>query len=56
MPIPSPQRGETRAVFVGRCMANEVMRREYPKSGQRYAVCNSQWSRAKDGKAEGKQK
>jgi hypothetical protein len=29
-------------------MADETMRREYPESNQRYAVCATQWGKKKD--------
>ena len=45
MPMPVPGEKETKAAFLERCMADEVMRREYEDSRQRYAVCRSQWER-----------
>lgn len=47
MPIPKPVSSETRTDFLGRCMANDTMRAEYPDRDQRYAVCESQWSEPK---------
>lgn len=43
MPLPKPKKDEKREDFIPRCMANEVMREEYPDSDQRYAVCQAQW-------------
>jgi ATP-dependent protease ClpP protease subunit len=43
MPLPKPRKGEDKNDFIERCMSSDMMRREYPKSGQRYAVCQSQW-------------
>ena len=45
MPIPKPGNDETRQEFIQRCMANEVMKDEYPKSPQRFAVCISEWQK-----------
>jgi len=42
MPFPKPG-NESHDEFLKRCMADEVMNREYPESDQRYAVCNSIW-------------
>jgi len=42
MPLPKPS-NEPQSEFIERCMADEVMNREYPDSDQRYAVCNSIW-------------
>ena len=39
MPLPSKKDGEDRQQFVSRCMADPKMKEEYPKSGQRVAVC-----------------
>jgi hypothetical protein len=47
MPIPKPGKGEKEDKFVGRCMSNETMKREYPKNVQRFAVCMSSWRKAK---------
>lgn len=47
MPIPSPKKGEEQDKFISRCMANDVMCREYSDASQRAAVCHSQWRRQK---------
>ena len=39
MPLPSKKDGEDRQQFVSRCMSDPKMKEEYPKSGQRVAVC-----------------
>lgn len=41
MPIPKPEKGESRAKFMERCMGDEVMVREYEKT-QRAAICEVQ--------------
>lgn len=45
MPLPVPKKGESRQDFIGRCMANPVMNREFKDKDQRAAVCYSQWRR-----------
>lgn len=39
MPIPSPEANEEKNKFVNRCMSNETMKKEYPDSKQRVAIC-----------------
>jgi len=41
MPTPSKKDGEDRQQFVSRCMSDTTMKEDYPKSGQRVAVCLS---------------
>lgn len=47
MPIPQKRSNESRDEFVERCMNDEVMKREYPDTDQRYAVCSAQISNTK---------
>lgn len=47
MPLPTPEKGETRKDFNQRCMVNQTMRNDYPNIDQRYAVCNSQYDETK---------
>jgi len=50
MPLPIPRGGdnpEKESEFIGRCMDDDIMRKEYPDSKQRIAVCYSQWRRKK---------
>lgn len=47
MPLPVPRKNEKRTEFVGRCMANSVAKKDFPKIAQRVAVCNSQWTKSK---------
>lgn len=42
MPIPQKQPNENDEQFMERCMGDEVMVRDYPERGQRYAVCKTQ--------------
>ena len=41
MPIPKPTGGESESDFMERCMGSDTMLAEYPKRGQRVAVCLS---------------
>ena len=45
MPLPTPNAGESHDDWIDRCMANPTMNREYPDTGQRRAICESQWGR-----------
>ena len=42
MPTPSPKDNEKNQDFIGRCMSDESMKKEYPDSSQRVAVCLGQ--------------
>lgn len=42
MPIPQPNKDESKKDFLSRCMKNETMNKEYSNPGQRYAICNQQ--------------
>jgi hypothetical protein len=41
--MPTPNSDEGREEFLERCMADEVMREDFPDEDQRYAVCERQW-------------
>lgn len=43
MPLPKPNKGESKDDFLSRCMGDDAMQSEYPDEDERYAVCNSQW-------------
>lgn len=45
MPIPKPRTGESKEDFISRCMGDDVMRKEFPNTGQRFAVCNTNWGK-----------
>lgn len=47
MPIPEKKDQENKQSFVARCMGNETMKKEYPDSKQRVAVCLGQVSKTK---------
>lgn len=42
MPIPSRQTDEDRQKFISRCMSDEVMKKDYPNTQQRVAICIGQ--------------
>lgn len=42
MPIPEKQKNEDRQKFLRRCMSDEVMKKDYPDSQQRVAICLGQ--------------
>jgi ATP-dependent protease ClpP protease subunit len=46
MPIPNPRKDEKEKDFIGRCMADEIMRKDYDQK-QRLAVCFSSWRKSK---------
>lgn len=52
MPLPSPKGKQEHDDFIGSCMSDPVMNKEFKDNKQRYAVCESQWRRAKKKKVE----
>lgn len=42
MPIPKPHKDEDKKAFVSRCMGDDVMKKEYPDTKQRVAICIGQ--------------
>lgn len=42
MPIPNKKPNEDKNKFVARCMSNEVMKKDYPDTKQRIAICLGQ--------------
>jgi hypothetical protein len=42
MPIPSKKENEDKQKFVARCMGDETMKKDYPDSKQRVAICIGQ--------------
>lgn len=42
MPIPEKRKDEDKQAFVSRCMGNETMKKDYPDTKQRVAICLSQ--------------
>jgi hypothetical protein len=47
MPLPKPNHDEKEIAFLGRCMGDSIMNKEYTDTKQRYAVCNSLWKEDK---------
>lgn len=44
MPLPKPVPNETREKFIGRCMINPTVKRDFKEPKQRLAVCFSQFT------------
>lgn len=47
MPIPKRENNEDKQKFVSRCMGDEVMKKDYPDTKQRIAVCLGQTKKSK---------
>jgi len=45
MPLPTPSKKEKEQEFVSRCMADDMMNKDYKDQKQRAAVCYSQYRR-----------
>ncbi len=45
MPLPTPSKKEKEQEFVSRCMADDMMHKDYKDQKQRAAVCYSQYRR-----------
>ena len=50
MPLPKPRKNEEESKFMGRCMGDSVMKKDYPKNVQRLAVCFGSWRKVHGGK------
>ena len=48
MPIPTNKPNEDKQDFIARCMSNETMKKDYPNSQQRIAICISQTKKSKN--------
>ena len=46
MPLPSPKGTQDKGSFIGKCMSDPVMKKEFTDSKQRAAVCHSKWKKA----------
>jgi hypothetical protein len=55
MPLPTPNKDESKDGFVSRCMETEVMNDEFPNLTQRIAVCVAQWDNKDKPKKEKKE-
>jgi|688.fasta_scaffold441283_2 hypothetical protein len=45
MPLPTKKKSETEQEFVSRCMADDMVQKDYKDQKQRAAVCYSQFKR-----------
>ena len=43
MPIPKPNKDESKSEFIQRCMTNDKMVSEYENTDQRLAVCSTSY-------------
>lgn len=55
MPVPNVRTNEGKQDFLSRCMGDATMRQDY-ETGQRYAICNSQWEQHARRKKEDEQR
>lgn len=51
MPIPKPNTNEDKQKFVARCMGNETMKKDYPDTKQRVAICLGQTRKKSKGES-----
>ena len=49
MPLPSPRKGQSEDEFIGSCMSNEIMKKEFSDHKKRVAVCYSRWRKFRGG-------
>jgi hypothetical protein len=47
MPIPSKNKDEDKQAFISRCMGDEIMKKDYPDTKQRVAICIGQSKKSK---------
>lgn len=47
MPLPTPNSGESKNDFIGRCVSNSTVRSDFSSDEQIVAVCERQWSGSK---------
>ncbi len=43
MPLPKPKPNESQNNFIGRCVADPIMEREFPRQDQRLIICYVQF-------------
>lgn len=47
MPLPAPKKNEEESKFVSRCMASDVIQKDFKTQEQRLAVCYQQYKKRK---------
>jgi hypothetical protein len=52
MPLPTKKKSETEQEFVSRCLADDMVQKDYKDQKQRAAVCYSQFKRRMKNKGE----
>lgn len=48
MPLPTPSGNESESEFISRCMGDDIAMSEFPDDKQRYAVCQTQFTKKED--------
>ena len=51
MPIQKPSKNQKEDKYIGDCMGDKSLNKEFPNQKQRYAVCKTTFDRAKKSKA-----
>lgn len=52
MPLPTKRKKETEQEFMGRCMGDDIMNKDFKDQKQRAAVCYSQYRKRTKNKSE----
>jgi hypothetical protein len=52
MPIPKPNKGESKDNYISRFMSSEIMKKEYPDEKQRLAIAYSEWRKHQESNKE----
>lgn len=52
MPLPTKHKKETEQEFMGRCMSDDIMNKDFKDQKQRAAVCYSQYRKRTKNKSE----
>jgi len=47
MPLPKPTENEVQREYINRCVNDAIVKREFPSSDQRVAICHSLWDDSK---------
>jgi hypothetical protein len=43
MPLPIPEKDESKESFISRCVSDEIMKKDFKDNKQRVAICFVQW-------------
>ncbi len=47
MALPTPNQGEKRPKFMGRCLRSDEIKSEFSEQKKRFSVCAAQWMKGK---------